>query len=143
GEANTRRTPTFHGDLGHFGAEAQAPTELFDELDEPADDGARSSHREEHTVLALQKTDERVDRRCGEGISADQERMKAQHLPQFLVRDVFRYEAIHRSPALERHHRRNDARHRHRTREGCVAEHLEADSVNALAVLQEALVALD
>ena len=113
------------------------------QLQQTRDECARTADGEVHAPLALQVRNEAVDRGGGEGISADQERVKAQHLTQPLVLHEPGHQAVDRAVALELHHRRHHARHVRPAAEGNVRELLEADGEDLLAHRDEALVALE
>ncbi|EEF25157.1 conserved hypothetical protein, partial [Ricinus communis] len=129
------------GDLDHFSVAAHAVALPLDQTDQPADQTAGAAHREVHAPLPLQMRDQSVDRRDGERVAADEQRMKAQHEAQPLVAHMTGHQAVQAAVALQLHHRRQHARHVDPAVEGHVAQLFETDPEGGFAGLHEALVA--
>ena len=81
-----RRSPRrpVHRDFIDPRVQVQRPAHLGEQPQQPIHDRARAAHRKMHAPFALQVMDHRVDRTRLERIAADQQRMKAEHLPQML-----------------------------------------------------------
>ena len=108
---------------------------------EPVHERAGAADREVHAPLPLEEGDERVDRRGGERISADQQRMERHHLAEPVVLDERAHEPVNGAEALQPHHLGHDLRHRRPRAERHVRELLEADTEDLLAGGEETLVA--
>ena len=115
----------------------------FDQRDKTLDQSARAAHGEVHAPLALEESDQAVDRRRGEGIAADQQRMKAQDHAQSRIANVPGDETVDRPITGQPDHVRNDPDHIHPRGERDIAEPLEADPEDRLARPHEPLVARD
>ena len=141
-QSHTARRPRFHDQGLDIRVEANLPSLFLDQTDQSVDQYAGPSDREVDPPLPLEERDQRVDRRGGKRVSADQQRVKRQDLPEFLVLDERRHEPIHGPIALEADHRRSDPEHVHRRRERDMPQLFEPDAKNPLAHFHERVVAI-
>jgi hypothetical protein len=137
------RAPALDDDLLRLRRQLERAAERGEQLDQRAHDGAGAAAREPHAPFALEVGNERVDRRGGERIAADQQRMERQHHAQRLVADVLAHELPHRQVRAQPDHRRHDLEHVARARERDVAELLESDGEDLLRLAHEPSVAVD
>jgi hypothetical protein len=139
-EQHAARALALDEDLLHLGPAAHGAALAFDQRYEAVHQRAGTADGKVHAPVALEEGDERVDRRRRERVPADEERVKAQHLAEPVVLHVARHHAVDGAVAAELDHLRDDLRHVHPRAEGHVAQLLEADAKDLLALRDEALV---
>ena len=100
-----------------------------------------SATRPPHAAIDFQLVDQRVDAAGLHRIAADQQRVEAQRLAQFLVLDIARDHRIDAAPGLLLGERRCRLKHRFEIEERHMAELDVAFLVNGFGIFEEPLVA--
>ena len=129
--------------LGHRGVEANLDAELGEQAGERADDGGGSAERVVDAPLPLQPVDEHVDGAGLEGVSADQQGLEGEDLPEPLILHEAGDEAVDRLVGAEPDHVGDDTEHLADTVEGAVCELQVADVEDLLRLGDEPLVVVD
>ena len=93
--------------------------------------------------LPLEPVDQQVDRGRAKGVPADEQWLEREHLPQGVVFDVVRHEAVEALVGAQAHQFRDDPHHVPEAREVRVDELGVSDVEDPLRVLDELFVALD
>ena len=116
--------------------------EIREQPHERVDEGARASHGEPDTPSFFEYVNECVDRRAVERIPTDEERVKAEHLPQALVGEVAFRDASDGTVSAEADELREYAHHVRDRRERLVDER-KGRIENALSGDAESIVPID
>ncbi len=120
--------------------QAELAAQSVDQVQKPADQHPGAADRKVHAPLALQVSDQGVDRRRRERIPPYEQRMKTQRLPELGVLDEPCHEAIHGQVALKPDHVRDDPHHAPHRVERYVSEAGESDVEDPFAHRQEPVV---
>ncbi len=115
----------------------------FHELNHALYERAGSAHRGVNTVLLLKVGDERVDRSNRIRVTANKERVKAQHRLKFGILDVTSHQRMQTTKTLHLQHLRDHLQHVTQTRKRNHTELLVTEVVGLLAGLQETVVTFD
>ena len=129
--------------LGHGGVESDLDAELGEQAGERADDGGGSAERVVDAPLPLQPVDEHVDGAGLEGVSADQQGLEGEDLPEPLILHEAGDQAVDRLVGAEPDHVGDDAEHLADAVEGAVCELQVADVEDLLRLGDEPLVVVD
>ena len=117
------------------------PTRGLKEADERPHQCPRPPPRKEDAPLALQVVDERVDGACVEGISADEQRVKAQRLPQVLVLHEARHRRVDGAVRPQLHQLGRDFNHVRETQKGDAGKLFIAFSEDPTGIVHKRAVA--
>ena len=121
-QADTLRATVRNEDFSDLLLIMEAAAHVFNQLHQGVDDGARAAHRVMHTPLPLQIMDHRIDGRGVEGISAHQQRVEGETLPQEIILHESAHIAVHRLVRLQLDEVRRHAHHVHHLEEGLIGQ---------------------
>lgn len=123
--------------------QADLHTPLLRELHERPHERAGPPARVVDAPPPLEPVDEQIDGRPAKGIPTDEQGLEAEHLPQPLVPDVPRHQAMHGAVALEAGHRRQHAKHRRGPVERLIRQLLVPDGEDPLRLLHQRAIPVD
>ena len=129
--------------LGHASVAAHGAALPGDQADHPGDQRARAAHDVMHAPAALEERNQCVDGAGRERVSADQQRMKAERLPQPWIGNVLGDQTMDGAVPFEPDQRRSHARHVGPMVERDGAELLETHAIDLGASGHEPVVAGD
>ena len=141
GEAHAGCPSVLDEDLFHRRVAPHGVALAFDQRHQPGNQLAGAADGAVHAVFALEMADEGIERGDAERVAADEQRMEAEGDPQPRVADVARHHGVDGLVGAVADEARDGAQHRHRRRERHLAEILEGEAVDLLALDEEALVA--
>ena len=118
-------------------------TALIEQTDQRTHNRRGASHREVNPPFPLQPMDQEIDGRSSERVSADQQRLKREDLPQRLIADVVRDQTVEAPIGAKPNQVGNDTNHRAEGREVGIDQLRVANVEDSSRVVDQFLVAVD